>query len=128
EIIEQALAHWEKRDMISREKHVELKNNLDDKGFEWGMLARYAFWVALASLIFSVISLFSDDYLTTLIERFNQTPNVVFCLAFGLLAVLFYYLGFRNKKKFPDRSFSSETLMLAGAFSTAASIGFLGQV
>src|SRR5690606_4057577 len=37
-------------------------------------------------------------------------------------------LGFRNKSKNPEKNFSNETLMLAGAFSTAASIGFLGQV
>lgn len=128
EIIEQALKHWKAGGMISQEQHDDLNGNLDDKGFEWGMLARYAFWVALASLIFSVVSLFSDDYLTTLVERFYETPNVVFCLGFAALAVLFYYLGFRNKSKNPDRNFSSETLMLAGAFSTAASIGFLGQV
>lgn len=128
EIIEQALDHWGERQLISPDQQRILKENLDDKGFEWGVLARYAFWIALASLIFSVVSLFSDDYLTTLIERFYETPNVVFCLSFSGLAILFYYLGFRNKKKHPDRTFSSETLMLAGAFSTAAAIGFLGQV
>lgn len=128
EIIEQALDHWREQQLISSDQQLILKENLDDKGFEWGILARYAFWIALASLIFSVVSLFSDDYLTTLIERFYETPNVVFCLSFSGLAILFYYLGFRNKTKHPDRTFSSETLMLAGAFSTAAAIGFLGQV
>ena len=66
-----------------------------------GVLARYAFWVALASLIFSVVSLFSDDYLSKLIENFYDTPNVVFCIGFAGLAVLFYLLGFRNKQKEP---------------------------
>ncbi|WP_254526467.1 MULTISPECIES: DUF2157 domain-containing protein [unclassified Sphingobacterium] len=128
EIIEQALEHWEKEQLLSQEKSEELKGNLDDKGFEWGMLARYAFWIALASLIFSVVSLFSDGYLSDLVEKFYETPNVIFCLGFAGLAVLFYILGFRNKSKNPEKNFSNETLMLAGAFSTAASIGFLGQV
>lgn len=128
EIIEQAVEHWEKEGLLSSEKSVELKENLDDKGLEWGMLARYAFWIALASLIFSVVSLFSDGYLSNLVERFYETPNVIFCIGFAGLAVLFYALGFRNKAKNPDKNFSNETLMLAGAFSTAASIGFLGQV
>lgn len=128
EIIEQALGHWEKEQLISQEKSEELKANLDDKGFEWGMLARYAFWIALASLIFSVVSLFSDGYLSDLVEKFYETPNVIFFLGFAGLAVLFYILGFRNKSRNPEKNFSNETLMLAGAFSTAASIGFLGQV
>src|SRR5690606_35637862 len=128
EIIEQALDHWREQQLISSDQQLSLKENLDDKGFEWGMLARYAFWIALASLIFSVVSLFSDDYLTTLIERFYETPNVVFCLSFSGLAILFYYLGFRNKTKHPDRTFSCESLTLARAFSTASAIAFLGQV
>lgn len=128
ETIEQAVQHWEREGLLSPEKSEELKANLDDKGFEWGMLARYAFWIALASLIFSVVSLFSDGYLSDLVEKFYETPNVIFCLGFAGLAVLFYILGFRNKAKNPDKNFSNETLMLAGAFSTAASIGFLGQV
>jgi len=126
--IEQALAHWQDQKMLEPEKVSELKNNLDDKGFEWKILARYAFWIALASLIFSVISLFSDDYLETLIEKFYDTPNTVFSIIFLLLAFLFYFLGFRNKCKFPEKTFSNETLMLAGSFATAASIGFLGKV
>lgn len=126
--IEQALAHWQDQKILESEKVSELKNNLDDKGFEWKILARYAFWIALASLIFSVISLFSDDYLETLIEKFYDTPNTVFSIIFLLLAFLFYFLGFRNKSKFPEKTFSNETLMLAGSFATAASIGFLGKV
>ncbi len=105
EIIEQALGHWEKEQLISQEKSEELKANLDDKGFEWGMLARYAFWIALASLIFSVVSLFSDGYLSDLVEKFYETPNVIFCLGFAGLAVLFYILGFRNKSRNPERTF-----------------------
>ncbi len=128
EIIEDALAHWQSESLLDGDKVRELKDSLDEKGFEWGVLARYAFWVALASLIFSVVSLFSDDYLSTLIERFYDTPNVVFCLVFAGLAAMFYFLGFRNKQKNPEKTFSNETLMLAGSFSTAACIGFLGQI
>jgi len=126
--IEDALTHWRDQKILEPEKVTELKNNLDDKGFEWKMLARYAFWIALASLIFSVVSLFSDDYLETLIQRFYDTPNTVFSILFLLLAGLFYFLGFRNKRKYPEKTFSNETLMLAGSFAVAASIGFLGKV
>ncbi|MGV6946070.1 DUF2157 domain-containing protein [Sphingobacterium kyonggiense] len=128
DIIEDALKHWQEQELLDAEKAKVLQGNLDDKGFEWGMLARYAFWIALASLIFSVVSLFSDGYLSDLVERFYETPNVVFCLGFAAIAVFFYALGFRNKANNPDKNFSNETLMLAGAFATAASIGFLGQI
>ena len=128
EVVEEALAHWQQEGLLTDEKTNELKGNIVEKGFEWKVLAKYAFWIALVSLVFSVFSIFSDDTLLRFVEQFYETPNVVFCIAFALLSLLFYGLGLRNKKKYPEKIFSNETLMLAGAFSTAASIGFLGQI
>lgn len=128
EILQRALSHWVDNNMLDNDKASELKSTLDERSFEWKILARYAFWVALVSMILSVFSLFADDFLTRFIERFYETPNVVFSLLFALLATGFYVFGFRNKNKYPDRKLSNETLMLAGAFATAACIGFLGRI
>ena len=128
ETVESAIKHWQEEGLLDDHKAVELTNSLERKSFEWGMLAKYAFWIALGSLILSVVSLFADDALRKFVESFYDTPNIVFCIFFALLAALFYFLGFRNKRKSPDNTFSSETLMLAGAFSTAASVGFLGTI
>lgn len=128
EIVDQALAYWKEAGLLDEEKVRILEGTIDERGFEWKILARYAFWVALASLILSIVSLFADDMLVRFVEQFYATPNIVFCLFFAGLAILFYFLGFRNKKLNPDKTFSNETLMLAGSFSTAASIGFLGQI
>ncbi|MBL1410928.1 DUF2157 domain-containing protein [Sphingobacterium faecale] len=128
EVVDQALQHWYEQSLLDENKVQELKDNLDERSFDWKVLARYAFWVALASLVLSVVSLFADDMLVRFVERFYETPNIVFCLFFAVLASAFYVLGLRNKKRYPDKTFSNETMMLAGAFSTAASIGFLGQI
>ncbi len=128
EILQRALSHWVDNNMLDNDKASELKSTLDERSFEWKILARYAFWVALVSMILSVFSLFADDFLTRFIERFYETPNVVFSLLFALLATGFYVFGLRNKNKYPDRKLSNETLMLAGAFATAACIGFLGRI
>lgn len=128
EIVEQALDFWQANNQLEEIKVNELKSTIDERSFEWKVLARYAFWVALASLIFSVVSLFSDNTLERFVQQFYDTPNVIFCVFFLGLAFLFYFLGFRNKKLHPDKTFSNETLMLAGSFSTAACIGFLGQI
>ncbi|HLT88028.1 MAG TPA: hypothetical protein VKZ57_10575 [Sphingobacterium sp.] len=128
EVVENALDHWQESNLLEAGKVKELKQTIDERGFEWKHLARYAFWIALVSLIFAVFSLFADDALIRFVERFYETPNIVFCLFFAGIAVLFYFLGFRNKRRYPEKTFSNETLMLAGSFATAACIGFLGQV
>lgn len=128
EIVDEALEFWKSNGHLDEQKVGELKSTIDERSFEWRVLARYAFWVALASLIFAVFSLFSDNTLEKFIQQFYDTPNIVFCVFFAGLAFLFYYLGFRNKKLNPEKTFSNETLMLAGSFSLAACIGFLGQI
>ncbi|EFK58269.1 DUF2157 domain-containing protein [Sphingobacterium spiritivorum] len=128
ETLDSAITHWQKHGYVNEQVAEELRNSMEVKNFEWGMLAKYAFWIALASLVFSVLSLFVDDTFLDFVKRFYEAPNIVFFIFFAALAVLFYFLGFRNKEKFPEKTFSNETLMLAGAFSTATSIGFLGQV
>lgn len=127
ELVDEVIAHWQEQGLVDVDKANQLRESIDEKSFEWKILARYAFWVALASLIFAVFSLFADDTLTLFVQKFFETPNVVFCIFFLALAVVFYFLGFRSKSRSPDNMFTSETLMLAGSFSTAACIGFLGR-
>lgn len=128
ELIDDVLFHWQEQGLLDEEKVKQLSANVDEKSFEWKILARYAFWVALGSLILAVLSLFADDTLTHFVESFYKTSNIVFSISFMTLAGLFYFFGFRTKKNAPQSAFTSETLMLAGSFSTAAGIGFLGQV
>lgn len=128
EIVDQALQHWEDTDRLSAEQVRSLRDTIQEKSFEWKVLARYAFWIALVSLVLSVLSLFADDALVRLVTSFYDAPNIVFCVVFASIAVGFYFLGFQHKRKYPDKNFSNETMMLAGAFATAACIGFLGKV
>lgn len=128
EIVEGALQHWQENNHLSAEQTQLLRDSIDERGFDWKVLARYAFWIAIVSLVLAVLSLFADDALLRFIEGFYETPNIVFCASFGIIAAVFYVLGFRNKLKYPDKTFSNESLMLMGACATAACIGFLGQI
>lgn len=127
EILEDALDFWEQESFIDAEQSRKLRDSLAEKGFDWSILARYAFWIALASLVFAVFSLFIDDSFIQFIATLSEAPNSIFLAFFTVLAVLFYGLGFRQKEKFPNKTFSNETLMLIGVFATAAAVGFLGK-
>src|SRR5690606_39193386 len=119
EVVENALSHWQASNLLEAGKVEELKQTIDERGFEWEHLARYAFWIALVSLIFAVFSLFADDALIRFAERLYDTPNFVFWLFFAVFEVLFYVLRFRNKKRYPEKKFSNEPLLLAGSLATA---------
>ncbi len=129
ESLEEAIDFWEKEGYLAPEKAVELRSTLDEKGFDWSRLARYAFWIALASLVFAVFSLFVDESFIEFIAKLSDAPNIVFLIFFVCIAVLSFTVGLRQKQKTPDRTtLSNETLMLVGVFATAAAVGFLGKI
>ncbi|CDS94112.1 MULTISPECIES: hypothetical protein [Sphingobacterium] len=128
ESLEEAIQFWEKEKIIDASTASAMVNSIDVKSFDWKRLARYAFWVALASLVFAVFSLMTDTAFLKFVDTLYEAPNILFCLFFAALAVLFYTLGFRYKTKFPNKNLSIETMMLIGVFATAACIGFLGKV
>lgn len=90
EVVDHALRFWYEEGRIDAAKREELQSTIEERGFEWKVLARYAFWVALASLIFAVVSLFADDTLERFVQQFYDTPDIVFCLGFAVLATVFY--------------------------------------
>ncbi|WP_433901607.1 DUF2157 domain-containing protein [Sphingobacterium puteale] len=126
--IEDIVQFWKKENLLDEQKANELMDSLDVKSFDWGQLARYAFWIALASLVFAVFSLFTDASFLAFVDTLYEAPNILFCFFFAAVAVLFYTLGFRYKKRYPYKNLSTETMMLIGVFGTAACIGFMGKV
>lgn len=128
ETLSEALDFWEEQGYIEPQKGAELKRSLDVKSFDWGRLARYAFWVALTCLIFAVFSLFVDDAFIQFVQGLSDAPDIIYFVFFAGLAVVFYTLGFRYKTKNPTKLLSIETMMLVGVFATAAAIGFLGKI
>lgn len=126
--ISEAIDFWKKRGLVDPEKAEELRGSMDVKSFDWARLARYAFWVAIACLVFAVFSLFVDESFIEFIQSLSDAPDVLYFGFFAALATVFYALGFRYKQRYPSNTLSTETMMLIGVFATAAAIGFLGKI
>ncbi|ULT22193.1 hypothetical protein KUH03_22245 [Sphingobacterium sp. E70] len=103
--IEDIVQFWKKENLLDEQKASELMDSLDVKSFDWGQLARYAFWIALASLVFAVFSLFTDASFLAFVDTLYEAPNILFC--FFLLRSLYCStrLGFVIKSVIPTRIF-----------------------
>ena len=126
--LDDAVSYWEETGLVDEAQAERLRDSYDVRGFDWKRLAKYSFWIALACSAMAVLSLLLDEVIQRWIERLYNTPDVVVSIFFFTLAVVFYTLGFRHKRKYPDKPFSNEALMLLGVFATAAGIGYLGKV
>lgn len=126
--LDDAISHWKETGLLDEPHAQKLKDSYEVRGFDWKRLAKYSFWVALICAAMAVLSLLLDEVIQRWIERLYNTPDVVICVFFFVLAVIFYTLGFRHKHRYPDKTFSNEALMLLGVFATAAGIGYLGKI
>ncbi|MBK1442619.1 DUF2157 domain-containing protein [Parapedobacter sp. ISTM3] len=128
ETLDEAINYWQQRGLIDDGLAKRLNESYQVKGFDWKRLAQYAFWIALSCVVLAFLSLFADQMVIRWIERLYDTPDTVICIFCLILAFLFYFWGFRNKRKHPDKTFTNEALMALGVFATATFIGYLGKI
>lgn len=128
EIISDAIEFWEQQKLVDPQKAEEMRSSMDVKSFDWARLARYAFWIALACLVFAIFSLFVDESFIQLMQSLSDAPDLLYVVFFIAIAITSYVLGFRYRQKNPSNILSIETMMLIGVFATAAAIGFLGKI
>lgn len=125
--ITKALDNWRGSGLISEELHLELQNSVETISFDWKRLAKYSFWLAIGSLLISLFTIITDEWLIEFFKRMFSAPALVKSIGFGLCSAVLYYVGVSRGRKNPSKPFSSEAIVFLGVASTAASITFLGQ-
>lgn len=128
ETLDDAVSYWQEQGLIDEALAKRLGDSYEVKEFDWKRLAQYAFWIALSCVVLAFLSLFADEMVLKWIARLYDTPDAVICVFCFVLAIVFYFWGFRNKRKYPHKTFSNEALMALGVFATATFIGYLGKI
>ncbi|HXI00354.1 MAG TPA: hypothetical protein VNI52_08785 [Sphingobacteriaceae bacterium] len=127
ELLNHAIEQWRSEQLIDDETSIKLKTSYEIKGFDWGRLAQYSFWIALICGIVAFASLIIDDNVINYLKKLYDTPDIVISVVSGILAVTLFYLGQRQKQQHPERIFSNEAIIFLGVLFTASSIAFLGK-
>ncbi len=119
--------HWLENAVISTEEADRLKGSYSIRAFDWKKLAAYCFYIAIACGIIAFGSLVLDEWLISLIEQLLLSSDTAICLLLALVAVGFYYWGFRRRLARPEKVFSNEAILFVGVLFTAGSIGYFGK-
>ena len=93
-IVDRALTHWQAARLLTDAQRDPLRAALPVSLFDWGRLAKYAFWAALTSILISVSSVLADSALLEMLQElfawFWQISDLVKIGFFGLIAPGFY--------------------------------------
>ncbi|MDX1636106.1 MAG: hypothetical protein R3280_15820 [Marinobacter sp.] len=127
-VLDQAIRHWQEDAVISEAEAGRLRAAYQVTPFDWKRLARYAFWLALASVLISVSSALADEWLVELFRRLFTAPDAAKCLGLAAIAGGLFYTGIRRKRRHPGKIYSNEALFFLGVVATAAAVGYLGRV
>ncbi|WP_448215317.1 hypothetical protein [Endozoicomonas sp. 2B-B] len=125
--LQATLDNWSRDGLLDEVKKEALLDSLDVHSFQWRMLAQYAFWAALSSMVLSLLAVVMDEALMAWLERLLTLQDGTRSLFFAALSVGFYLFGGWFKSRQTGRVFSQELVFFLGAASTAASIYYLGR-
>ena len=122
---------WEEEEVVLKEMADVLRSSFSIRSFDWKRLARYSFLVAIVCGVTAIGAVMADSVLIAWLGRmlghFFLSFHATACVIFSCLAALLYYAGLHRRRKHPQKIFSNETIIFAGALLTSVAVGFLGK-
>ncbi len=125
-LLHKAVAYWQQKGLLDEAQRYLLMGSIEQRGFNWQGLARYAFFSALFCLLLSLSAILLDDQLMALINRLFSAPAQVKAVFFALLAIVIFFVTLQLQKKHPLRRLTHESLFFLGTVSIASAIAFIG--
>jgi len=125
-IIAQAIGRWREGGTIDGQLAERLSNSIAVASFDWQRTARYAFIVSIFCLVIAVGAVLADEVLLALLKRIFDSPAIVKCGFFSLMATGVFRYGLYLRKRYPHRAYGNESVFFLGVLALAVAVFFLG--
>jgi hypothetical protein len=128
EFLLNAIDVWQSQQLLSDEHALKLKQNITVRKFDWKQVTVYAFIIAVACAVLSVVVLLADKPLRALIEKFTQITDVGISSILTVFTGLIFWYTKRRFVKHPNTPFSNSSFLLFGAFLSLATISYWAKI
>ncbi|KAI0901676.1 hypothetical protein F4806DRAFT_8798 [Annulohypoxylon nitens] len=129
--VESALQQWSKVKLINPDLIPDLLTTIqiieEDNGFPWQKVAKYAFRLAILSLIIAICSIIFDDVLPKIIRKFLDLPIAVRLTITVGVAAMVHTWGYQRSLVRPEQRYLNEAIHCVGAFIFALAALDLGS-
>src|SRR5437667_7661519 len=125
-IIAKAIERWREGGTIDDRLAGRLSNSIAVASFDWQRTARYAFIVSIFCLVIAVGAVLADEVLLALLKRIFNSPAIVKCGFFSLVATGVFRYGRYLRKRYPHRAYGNESVFFLGVLALAVAVFFLG--
>ena len=110
EIIEQAIAEWERTELVSSDKAKQLRESLSIKKGR-AQVAQYFFIIAIASMLLAFAAIFIDDKLLERIRQYFDIGNIVIAVACSIISISWFIYLAKARKRFTSLLYEVYLLM-----------------
>lgn len=124
EFLKNAVDEWQAAQLLTEQQAVQLKQSITVRKFDWKQVTVYAFIIAVACAVLSVIVLLADKPLRALIEKFTQITDLGISSILSVFTVLIFGYAKTRFEKHPNTPVSNSSFLLFGAFLSLASISY----
>jgi hypothetical protein len=125
--IRRALAYWGHAGLLGADQAASLNQDLKIIPFDWRLLARLSFLVAIICIVTAIVTAFADRAILELLERVFNSPHYVKLIELTVLSVAIMVFGYRQRLAHPQRIFSNEAIMFLGVLGIASALYQLGM-
>lgn len=126
-VLTEAINQWKRDGVISHDQARQMTDTCEVTGFDWQRLAKYCFWLAMASFVIAVSAILADKWLIALLKRVFDATDLMKCIMLGALSAAFYATGLYRYHRAPEKTYSNEALLFLGVMTTAFAIAYLGK-
>ena len=127
-LINKVIEGWERAELIDVDVANKLKAFDTVQEIDWAKVSKYSFWLAIASIVIAIGTLFADKWIISLITYIFEAPKIVLSILFAILSALTFYFGWKFEKKSPQKSFSIAFIQLLGAVFLSFSFIYLLEI
>src|SRR5882762_11653279 len=102
-IVTRIVNRWRDSGVIDTGTSIRLTASISIASFDWQRTARYAFIVAIFCFVIAVGAVLADEVLLALLKRIFNSPAIVKCGFFSLVATGVFRYGLYLRKRYPHR-------------------------
>lgn len=124
EFLNNVIDEWQSQHLLSEQQSQQLKQTIVVRKFDWKQVTIYAFIIAVACAVLSVIVLLADKPLRAIIEKFTQITDFGISSILTVFTLFIFWFTRRRFNKHANTPFSNSSFLLFSAFLSLATISY----
>lgn len=123
-LLHKTIAEWQTQQVISDEEATKLKQTIVVRQFDWKQVTLYAFIIAVACAVLSLIVLLADNLLQELIRKIMEISDAGISVILSVFAAFAFWFANRRKMLQPDKVIENNSFMLVVTFISITAFAY----